>query len=213
MKAAQLPDLVEALEPVLADAVDGSLRRVAADLLLEHAIAEAHLSDQLAPLALPGHERKVLSALLAGTSPDELGGLGEEHFYSRQRGLCFALLCEGHRRGRPLDRDQLASLLLRQRSFIRAKVELLLGELDRTEVVLGQPLADVVNELIAASAWNVFMRRVRTLNGMMRARAASFDDMRQLGALDATAIRAELHAAARDLTPALRACCKESESE
>jgi hypothetical protein len=199
----------EALAPAIADATNAALSRVGADLLLEHATAEARLRDQIAPLVLPQHERRVLAALLAGEPLASFGALDAEHFYSRQRQWCFLLLREGQLTGKPLDAGGLRAKLLLSRGYVRATVDLLLEELDGTHLPLGQPLAEVAAEMIAAAAWNDFFWSIRKLNGALRARAVAFDELREAGALDVPWLQEELREACRPLAAVLKAHIRE----
>lgn len=205
MKTFDPSAFAEALAPAIADATDKALRRVGADLLLEHATAEARLRDQLAPLVLPQHERRVLAALLAGEPLATFGALNVEHFYSRSRQWVFVLLREACLAGKPLDAGGLRAKLLLSRGYVRATVDLVLEELDGTHLPLGQPLADVAAELIAAAAWNDFVWKIRKLNAGLRARAEAFDELREAGALDVPMLQEELRGACRPLAAAFKA--------
>jgi hypothetical protein len=211
MKTHQLGELGavigEAVRAEVAEAMRDGLNRVAVDVLLESATADASLREAMGPLVLADHERRVLAALLDGDADlADVEGLLPEHFYSRQRGLAFGVLHAAACKGQVLGRNGLRAALVASSRGPAAIADVLLDELDREPVVLGQPLRACVLELLAASAWRDFVAGVRRLNALARAHALGFDDRRDPSALEPRRLRQDLRALAEALTPALRAC-------
>lgn len=201
----KLPDLQEALGPVIQDAVDAALARLGTGLLIERVEADARLQDALGPVVLHRQEAIILASMVEGTvSPDDLDGLGERHFYGRGHALVFRLLRQAMEGGEVLGWVGLAEWLLADCHTTTATVALLLREIEQRATVDGQEARIIVAELVAAAAWNDFAREVRSIGAGLRLQVATADARGLTVGLDVAGLRKRLRGANLALADGLK---------
>lgn len=201
----KLPDLQEALSPLIQDAVDAALARLGAGLLIERVEADARLQDALGPVVLHRHELVVLASLVEGCELEDLGELQEQHFYGRGRRHAFRLLRQAAIAHEPTGLEALTEMLLIDCHTTTVVVAEMLREIAHAPCATGETLRALGVELRAASALNDYAHEVRRMMAETRTRAACHQQAGALaGALDVAGLRKRLRGANLALADGLK---------